>query len=131
MRDTLTYDTHGQDLVLEMSATLAQRGLSVVRSFDLRAAQVGQAACVCQDRSISTCECQLVVLLVYGQAPAPLTLVISGCGGQTDIRIAHDATTCPDPHLATEVLDILTELGLRLNVLPAPPEPVRIVEPGP
>ncbi|MBL8095274.1 MAG: hypothetical protein JNL73_13985 [Anaerolineales bacterium] len=123
MRDTLTFDTGGQDVIPEVFSALRQHGLPVMRSFDLRTAQTGAAACACHPQSLSLCECQLVVLLVYGHAPEPLTLFVSGCGGQTEIRVAQEASMRLDPHLAHEVLVVLTELGARLNILSTPADP--------
>ena len=123
MRDTLTFDTGEQDVIPEVFSALTQHGLPVMRSFDLRAAQTGSAACACHPQGLSLCECQLVVLLVYGHAPEPLTLFVSGCGGQTEIRVAQEASMRPDPYLARDVLAVLTELGARLNMLATPAEP--------
>lgn len=123
MRDSLTFHSGGRDVVPEMLAALQQCGLRVMRSFDLRAAQTKTASCVCQRQLLSLCDCQLVVLLVYGRAPEPLTVVVSGHGDQTDIGIASDTFVHPDPQLTREVLEALVGLGDRLNLLSAPIPP--------
>ena len=130
MRDALIFDIDGQAVIPEVTLALAKHSLPVVLSFDLRAAQAGQSACACHTRSTSQCECTLVVLLVYGAAPEPLTLIVSGCGSQTEVRIAQDADVHPDPRLATDVFDILTEVGYRIHALSAPLETVTGTEPG-
>ena len=120
MRETLIYTTGSRDVIQDMTAALAQRGLTVVRSFDLRAAGAGSAACACQDHTNPACECQLVVLLVYGRAGEPLSMVVTGYGGRTHLQIVQDATVRPDPRVAAETWDTLIELGARLRILPQP-----------
>lgn len=131
MRDTLTFDTGGRAVIQEMTAALARRGLPVVLSFDLRTAQAGPAACACHGHASELCECQLVVLLVYGKAPEPLTLVVSGCDERLNVRVIQDEVFQPDPRLATDVCDVLTGLVLRFSTLPASLDPAEGVEPEP
>ena len=54
----------------------AQAGYRVVCTFDLQDARAGQAACPCPHHGTDQCDCQMMVLLVYGMEAQPVRLVI-------------------------------------------------------
>lgn len=110
MCDTLSFISSDRDVILKVTSALLGRGLYVVRSFDLRGGQVGLSACACHRHAVDACDCQLVVLLVYGRVPEPLAIVVSGHSGHTEVRVATDAASQPDPGLSDEVCGILSDL---------------------
>jgi hypothetical protein len=79
-----------------ISHLLGESGLQVVRSFDLRAARSAHLDCQCPHHGTELCDCQLVVLLVYGSGPGPATLVAHGYDGRTQIALAHTPEQRPD-----------------------------------
>ncbi len=62
---------------------MQQSGLTVMRTFDLRETRVEHTACTCQNHGTDQCDCQMIVLLVYGKDTQPASLVAHGHNGQT------------------------------------------------
>jgi hypothetical protein len=62
---------------------LSQAHLHAVQTFDLNAARLGLPDCSCPSHGTGACDCQMVVLLVYGTAQEPVTLILHGSDGQT------------------------------------------------
>jgi hypothetical protein len=62
---------------------LSQVGLRAVQTFDLHVARAGLHDCPCPHHGTNECDCQLVVVLVYGKAADPATLILHGNDGQT------------------------------------------------
>ena len=62
---------------------LSRAGLRPVQTFDLHAARVAYDDCSCPNHGTEKCDCQMVVLLVYGNIIEPVTLILHGSGGKT------------------------------------------------
>jgi hypothetical protein len=62
---------------------IQQSGLQVVRTFDLHETGVEEATCTCQNHGTEKCDCQMMVLLIYGKEKTPASLVAHGHNGQT------------------------------------------------
>lgn len=60
-----------------------QSGLQVIRTFDLHETRVSETTCTCPNHGTENCDCQMVVLLVYGKDNFPASLVAHGHNGQT------------------------------------------------
>ncbi len=87
---------------------LSSAGLQVVRSFDLRSARAAHAECTCPHHGTAQCTCQFVVLLVYGQGGAPVTLVAHGHDGQTSLSLVDTPQQPADMKLATKIAQALS-----------------------
>lgn len=112
----LVFDVDSATAVPAATAALTQRGLYVVRSFDLRSALVAQSECQCPHHGTAQCTCQFTILLVYGDAPQPVTLTIH-CRDRhsgTQAQIVPDPAALSDPHLAGQILRVLAEIALTL-----------------
>lgn len=66
---------------------LAAASLRVVQTFDLHSARHGAGDCPCPHHGTEQCDCQLIVLLVYGNGAEPATLILHGNDGQTWLSI--------------------------------------------
>ena len=62
-----------------------------MQTFDLHAARLGLEDCPCPQHGTSDCDCQMVVLLVYGEAAEPAVLVLHGSDGQTWLSLVQSA----------------------------------------
>lgn len=62
---------------------MRQSGLQVLRTFDLNETRASDANCTCPNHETEKCDCQMVVLLVYGKENQPASLVAHGHNGQT------------------------------------------------
>lgn len=87
---------------------LSGAGLQVVRSFDLRSARMAHAECTCPHHGTAECTCQFVVLLIYGQRGAPVTLVAHGHDGQTWLSLVDTPQQPADMKLAAKIAQALS-----------------------
>lgn len=67
----------------------SKAGLRVLPTFDLHDARLGIADCSCPHHGTSECDCQMVVLLVYGQQSQPATLILHGNDGQSWLSLVN------------------------------------------
>ena len=80
---------------------LSQGGLRALQTFDLHAtrARHTQHDCPCPNHGTAECDCQMVVLMVYGETADPVTLILHGSDGQTSFSIADDSPLRADKKL--------------------------------
>ena len=76
---------------------LLQAGLRALPTFDLHAARLGLADCPCPNHGTEDCDCQMIVMLVYGNAPEPATLILHGNNGQTWFSLVNGSSHQVDP----------------------------------
>jgi len=82
---------HSCDETLKWSKEqLTQAGLHPIQTFDLQVARIGLHDCPCPYHGTDECDCQLVVLLVYGDTDKPETLILHGNGETTWLSISSD-----------------------------------------
>lgn len=84
---------------------LAAAGLRAVQTFDLHTARSGLHYCQCPNHGTDQCDCQMVVLLVYGAMEEPVTLVLHGNDGKTWLSVSEGVET--DSRLAGQVRSAL------------------------
>jgi hypothetical protein len=101
-------------------------GFRVVPTFDLQVARSAHPECPCPHHGTDECNCQLVVLLVYGKHQDPATLVIHGQDGRTWISLATPIETRPRQNLKSSVRHILIH---RHTVSLPPAEPAYANQP--
>lgn len=66
-------------------------GFQVVETFDLQMAKsahtkYGHAGCTCPHHGTDRCDCQMVILLVYGADLTPVTLLFHGRDQHTQVQ---------------------------------------------
>lgn len=105
-------------IVKTVRTILARQGLQVVRSFDLRSALVVHTDCPCPHHGTAHCDCQFIVLLVYGAGETPVVVTLHGRDEQTEMKIVLDATIPPDPRLVAQVTATLMETIRKLSITP-------------
>jgi hypothetical protein len=98
-----------------VQAKLSEAALSAVQTFNLNTARLGWHDCCCPHHGTEACDCQMIVLLVYGPAPEPATLILHGNNGQTWISLADSALQPADAQLVTRLQRVL-ESGVTLPV---------------
>ena len=102
--EILTLQTDSQSAIEQSMRQLELAGLQVLRSFDLKVARATHVGCTCPHHGTDQCDCQMVVLLVYGQDEPPATLVIHGHDGQTQIALVDTPYQHPTSHLVETIL---------------------------
>jgi hypothetical protein len=85
---------------------LCRSGLQVIPTFDLHQTRMVETGCTCPHHGTAECDCQMVVLLVYGKESQPATLVVHGHAGETSFSMVEfpGSTTV---HLENTIRDIL------------------------
>jgi hypothetical protein len=92
---------------------LSTMGLRALQTFDLRSARLVQHDCPCPNHGTEDCDCQMVVLMVYGDSPEPTTLILHGNNGQTRFSIADSSS----PHADGKLAGVIKQaLGFKLPV---------------
>jgi hypothetical protein len=86
---------------------LSQAGLRAVQTFDLHTARAGLHDCPCPNHGTEDCDCQMVILLVYGDAESPATLFLHGNDGQTWLSIADEPRQRADSKLLAGIRQAL------------------------
>ncbi len=86
--------------VTEITGALENAGLRVMPSFD---SSLAASPAACPHHGTEQCDCQIVILLVYGKDGYPATLMAHGQDGETWISIASAPGQRPLPHLETAI----------------------------
>ena len=90
---------------------LLQAGLRLVQTFDLYTARLDVYACSCPNHGTEECDCQMIVLLVYGGVAEPATLILHGNDGNTWISVTDHPLHRVDETLMTSLLQALESLA--------------------
>ena len=93
---------------------LMKHGWKTLRTFDLHEAMFAVDGCSCPHHGTQKCDCDMVVLLVYGVEPEPVTLLLHGSDGQTRVAFAEDAqqkTNRASMAAIRDALDVNTKLS--------------------
>jgi len=85
---------------------LSRANLRAVQTFDLHTARIGLHDCSCPNHGTDECDCQMVIMLVYGKAEEPVTMILHGNNGQTWLSIA-DSQGQPDLKLVNTIQQTL------------------------
>jgi len=96
------------DAALSWTKTqLSKANLRFMQTFDLRAARHTPESCCCPHHGTKECDCQMVILLVYGSTSEPVTLILHGNDGRTWISIADNPQQRADAKLITSIQQAL------------------------
>ena len=71
---------------------LIRAGLHIVQTFDLHTARLDMENCPCPNHGTNDCDCQMIILLVYGKTSEPATLVLHGNHDQTWLSLVDTST---------------------------------------
>ena len=85
----LSVDHPCDQTVRRLRRNLPRTGLRVLQTFDLQDARLSRAECPCPHHGMRRCDCRMVVLLIYGGASEPATLVLHGNGGRTWLSLVN------------------------------------------
>jgi len=80
-----------------------------VQMIDWQAIQAIPTGCVCPRHGTDLCDCQMVVILVYGAADSPATVMAHGYDGRTWISLVDTPEQRPDPDLAATIVGLLSQ----------------------
>ncbi|HEY9152526.1 MAG TPA: hypothetical protein VIN60_06540 [Anaerolineales bacterium] len=74
-----------------------------MQTFDLHDARHEMSDCPCPYHGTSKCDCQMIVLLIYGEAAEPTTLILHGNDGQTWISFVSTSAQRVDPAIQSAI----------------------------
>jgi len=86
-----------ETVIRQVTENLEAAGLRVVRSFDLRSACASFTDNVCPHHGSAPCDCQLVVLLIYGVTLTPVSLILHSHRKQTELQWDEAPDARPSP----------------------------------
>ena len=101
------------DVVRWITQRLPQADLRAIQTFDLHSARLTFQDCPCPYHGTNQCDCQMIILLIYGNAMEPATLILHGNNGQTWISLAEDTNQQTDRKI---ISDIQQALELKVSV---------------
>lgn len=110
MTQLITLNLTAEEAITWIKQALTQTGLQVHRSFDLRSSRALATGCLCPHHGTAVCDCQMVVLLLYGSDSRPATLVIHSHNGQTWLTLANSAAERPSPTLISLITQAITAM---------------------
>jgi len=95
---------------------LSKIGMQVVPSFDLQVARASQTNCTCPHHGSAQCSCQMVVLLIYQDGKPPVTLVLHGYDGRTEISLVESINPRVDPTQVVAIHAALLPGGIAASI---------------
>lgn len=99
-----TLDCSSNEAIAWLQQQLHALGLTSLISFDSRTMRHGQDSLPCPRHGHgrwrnSRCDCQMIILLVYGTDPQPATLVLHGSSGFLTLSLVDTPQQRPLPQL--------------------------------
>ena len=99
----LVLDQPCDQVLTWVNQQLTSTGFRVVQTFDLQVARLAHPDCPCPHHGTDDCNCQMVVLLVYGKQEDPATLVIHGQDSRSWVSLAGSMGKRFNQHLEVVV----------------------------
>ena len=106
-----------ETVVARLTSQLTSSGLRIVRSFDLNSARSSYTDLHCPHHGKSFCDCQLVVLLVYGEMAVPASVILHCHQGMTQIEVIESPNTHPDNYVVDLILQATGTIDQSSKVL--------------
>jgi hypothetical protein len=103
----LTLAQSHEGALLDVTSRLRSDRLKVVRSFDLQSACATSPGQLCPHHREEACDCQLVVLLVYADDGAPVSLIAHSNDGLTQFGLGIFPDEKPNPALESRITNAL------------------------
>ena len=101
-----TLDMDTETTIAHLTLWLTSQGLRIVRSFDLQSACASFTDRICPHHGDYPCDCQLVVLLVYGAEASPASIMLHTHRGKTDV----DLVDSPNNHFCQQLEKIIRRI---------------------
>ncbi|HEX7974787.1 MAG TPA: hypothetical protein VF498_10290 [Anaerolineales bacterium] len=107
----LVLNMGGDEAIAGVYHLLSHAGLQVVQTFDFQAARLSHPQCTCPHHGTEKCDCQMVILLIYGNGHDPVSLMAHSHDGQTLFAVVDTPEQRPDPHTYGLIRRILAPLN--------------------
>lgn len=103
----LVLDQTCEQVLTWINGKLTHASFRVVQTFDLHVARLAHPNCPCPQHGTDDCNCQMIVVLVYGNQGDPATLVIHGQEGRAWLSLAIPVNGHSNQHLEVAVRRVL------------------------
>jgi len=103
----ISLDTPCEAALKHVSERLSREGLRVLQTFDLQRARLAAADCPCPHHGTTACDCQMVVLMVYGQRDRPASLILHSNDGQTWVSLVDTSAQPVDSSTRASIERVL------------------------
>lgn len=103
----LTLEGNCSDVTAWLTRLVGRVGLQVMRTFDLQATRHNPTECSCPYHGTHQCDCQMVVLLIYGAGSQPASLVAHCHDGYAWLSIVDSPSQPVDSELETAIQQAL------------------------
>ncbi len=107
LRPFLALDCSCDEALRWSNQSLTRGGLRVMQTFNLIAARQASQDFECPQHGRGACDCQMVVLMVYGIAREPATLIWYGQDGQTWFTFADLPSLRVEPETQSRIEHVL------------------------
>jgi len=101
------FDTSHEAAISWINQQLISIGLIVKPSFDLKTAKSAHTDCACPHHGTVQCDCQIVVLLVFGENEGPISLVVHSQDGRTNLSMTLTSGDGRDDGLTGKIFHTL------------------------
>ena len=119
----LVLDQSCEQTLTWVNEKLAGASLHLTQTFNLQVARLAHPDCLCPQHDSSSCDCQMLVLLVYGKQEIPSTLIIQGKDSRCWISLPGPFGKHSNQHLDVVIRRMLIPPPLSLpSPLEAPDE---------
>jgi hypothetical protein len=100
-----------EEPIARVARCLGDAGLKVVRSFDFQPSRIamGNGLCDCPYHGTRYCDCQVVVLLVYGENGSPATLLMHGRDQKIKFSLVDSPQHPIDPGMEALITSTLAQ----------------------
>ena len=88
----LIVEQNCEEVLRSVRETLTEAGFRAAQTFDLQIARQAHLECKCPNHGTTNCNCQMIILLVYGKQEDPATLILHSEEGTTGISLAGPAS---------------------------------------
>ena len=102
-----TFTTSHETAISWITRQLTLLGLLVKPSFDLQVARSAHNNCACPHHGTEQCDCQIVVLLVYGEDEGPVSLIVHGQDGTTFLSMTEEISAEENQSLVDKIVHAL------------------------
>lgn len=102
-----------------LTQQLISHGMVVRQSFDLQTAISVHTGCACPHHGTECCDCQIVVLLVYGEDQGPVSLVVHSQDGTTYLSFVENQIEKEAGLLVEDIFQVISNqiiMDLKINI---------------
>ena len=103
----LALDQTCEQVLAWINGKLTDADFRVAQTFDLHVARLSHPNCPCPHHGTNDCNCQMIVLLIYGNQGDPATLVVHGHDGRACLSLAVPVGGHNNQHLEAVIRRIL------------------------